>query len=84
MTEQFKFEELQDNEKKVLLSAYDYGVDEDGDIVDLLLKEKIISKRTKAPFNLKNVALLPGSLKIMDSDPLTISRYLREQIENES
>ena len=76
-----EFEELNENEKKLLLSAFEYDVNEEGEIIDNLLKEKVISKITKSPLTLKNVALLPGSLKVLDADPVTISRYLREEIE---
>ncbi len=79
---EFEFAELTDDEKKVLLSAHGYGVDEEGRIYDTLLKENIISNRTNQPLTLKDAAFMPGSLKIIDSDPLTISRYLREKIEN--
>ena len=81
MKEQIKFEELTDDEKKVLLSAFDYEVDKEGNIIDALLKEKIISEITRQPLTLKSAALITGSLKIIDSNPLSISRYLREETE---
>ena len=80
----FQFQELTDDEKKILLSAFDYTVDEEGNIIDNTLNEKVISKTSKNPINIKNVALLGGSLIITDSDPLTLSRYLRERIEDDS
>ena len=83
MTE-FQFETLSDAERTLLLSAFGYGVEENGDIIDRLMDEKIISQVTKKPLNLKDVALLSGSLKVTDSDPLTLSKYLRENIEDGS
>jgi len=80
----FQFQELTDEEKKILLSAFNYNVDEDGNIIDSTLNEKVISKTSKNPINIKNVALLGGSLIVTDSDPLTLSRYLRERIEDDS
>lgn len=77
----FEFVELTDDEKKLLLSAFSYNVNEDGEIIDSLLKEKVISQLTKKPLTIKEAALLSGSLKVTDSDPVTISRYLREEIE---
>ena len=84
MTKDFQFQKLTDDEKKILLSAYDYSVDENGDIIDRSLNEKILSKITKKPLNIKKVALLGGSLIVTDSDPVTISKYLREKIEDDS
>ncbi len=81
---EFKFEELSDEAKKILLSAFGYEVNEEGHIIDVLLKDRVISKNTREPLTIKNAALLPGSLKVVDSDPLTISRYIREELENES
>jgi len=83
MKDEFQFEELTEAEKKLLLSAYDYSVDGEGNIIDDALNEKVLSKVTNQPLTLKNVALISGSLKLMDSDPLTISKFLREEIENE-
>ena len=80
----FQFQELTDDEKKILLSSFNYIVDEDGNIIDNTLNEKVISKTSKNPINIKNVALLAGSLIVTDSDPLTLSRYLRERIEDDS
>ena len=80
----FQFQELKDDEKKILLSAFDYSVDEEGNIIDNTLNEKVLSKASKNPINIKNVALLGGSLIVTDSDPLTLSRYLRERIEDDS
>ncbi len=84
MEKEFIFKELSDDEKKVLLSAYGYCVNDEGDIVDVVANQKVYSKNTRKPLNLKNVALLSGSLIVTDSDPLTISRYLRENVENGS
>ena len=84
MNGDFQFQELSYEEKKILLSAYDYSIDENGGIIDRALNEKVLSKNTRTPLNIRNVALLSGSLVITDSDPVTLSRYLREYIENDS
>ncbi len=84
LAKDFKFEELSDEAKKILLSAFGYEVNEEGHIIDALLKERVTSKNTREPLTIKNVALLPGSLRVVDADPLTISRYIREELENES
>ncbi len=82
MKEDFEFEEITEQEKKLLLSAFDFEVDSDGNIIDSLLQEKVISHSTGKPFTLQNVTLVQGSLKLIDSDPLTISRFLREDLKD--
>jgi hypothetical protein len=81
MKKHIHFEEISDGEKKLLLSAYGYSVDEEGNIMDALLNEKIKSNETGKFLTLKNTAFVQGSLKLIDADPLVISRYLREEIE---
>ena len=81
MDEEFEFEELNDDEKKLLLSAFDYSVNEKQEIVDDLLKERVLSEGK--PLTLKNVALVNGSLKMFEATPLNISRFIRENIEHE-
>lgn len=83
MAEQFEFEEITNDEKKILLSAFGYSVDDEGYIIDSLLNQQVISPETKKPFTLENATFVQGSLKIIDSDPLTISRYLREEIDKD-
>lgn len=83
MENNFRFAELGDAEKKVLLSAFGYSVDENGVIFDSLMNEPVPSPTTRKPILLKDAALVPGSLKMLDSDPLSISRYLREEIEKQ-
>ncbi|MBW2994100.1 hypothetical protein KY315_01615 [Candidatus Woesearchaeota archaeon] len=79
-----EFEELDVEGKKLLLNAYNYEVDEEGIIIDATLKEPVISKDTQQLITLKNVSLLPGSLNLLDTTPLTISKFLREKIESKN
>lgn len=83
MEKKFEFEEINEQEKRLLLSAFDFEVDADGNIIDSLLQEKVISHSTGKPFTLQNVTFVQGSLKLIDSDPLTISRFLREDLKND-
>ena len=82
MKEEFEFDELNDDEKRLLLSAFDYSVNDKSEIVDDSLNE-IVTSEGKT-LTLKNVALVNGSLKMFVANPLNISRFIREKIENES
>jgi len=76
-----EFEEIGNEERKLLLNAFGYDVNDKGVIVDSLLGTQMISKETKRPILLENAGLIPGSLDIIDTTPLTISKFLREKIE---
>ena len=78
----FEFQELSDEEKKVLLSAFNYSVDKEGRIRDALLDEPIRSEIDNKPLTLSTAALVPGSLKIIDADPVSLSKYLRENVDS--
>ena len=82
MAEEFEFEELNDDEKRLLLSVFDYSVNDKMEIIDDLLNEVVNSEDGKI-LTLKNVALTNGSLKMFVADPLNISRFIREKIEND-
>ena len=81
---EIEFQELTNDEKKVLLSAFNFVVDERGFIYDALLNEKVVSKANGKPFTINNVAMITGSLHLINSDPVSLSRYIREELENES
>ncbi len=76
-----EYEEIGVEEKKLLLRAYNFEVNEEGVIIDYLLNEPLISNETRRPIKLENASLIPGSLKIVDTTPLTISKLLREKEE---
>ncbi len=75
------FEELNDKEKILLLSAYDFDVDKDNFVLDPN-GNKIPSQEIPSKFlKLDEVALTSGSLKIMDGTPASISKFIREKVE---
>ena len=65
--------------KKTLIKSYNFEVNEEGVIIDYLLNEPLISNETRRPIKLENASLIPGSLKIVDTTPLTISKLLRKR-----
>jgi hypothetical protein len=83
MKKEIEFEELGVNEKELLLGAFGYKVNEDGTIFDEELGVPVFSKRHKGLINIKEVALMPGSLDLLDSDPVTLSEFLRKKVECE-
>lgn len=74
------FEELGKEEKKLLLKAFDYGVDSEGFILDHD-GNRILSKEIPNTFlNLENSMLTPGSLNVEDGTPTSISKFIREKL----
>lgn len=65
---------LSDEDKKVLFEILGYSVDSQGIIIDEK-QEKVICPFTKTPVELKNSSLMPGSLIIMNTTPVTLSEY---------
>ncbi len=78
------FEELGEEEKKLLLRSFSFDVDSEGYIIDRELNERLYSPDTKSLIKFENAGLIPGSLKIIDTTPLTISKFLREKIDSEN
>lgn len=75
------FEELTKEEKILLLSAYDYDITEDEFVLDPN-GNKIASQEIPSKFlKLDEVALTAGSLNIMDGTPSSISKFIREKVE---
>lgn len=79
-TNEIIFETLGKQEKVLLLKAFDYGVDNEGFILDNS-GNKIASQENPSEFlNIENAMLIPGSLKVVDGTPTNISKFIRERI----
>jgi len=73
-----KFDELGKKERILLLRAYDYDVDDDGFILNTA-GDRMRSKEVPKQFlSIDNVALVSGSLDILDGTPSSISKFIRE------
>ena len=78
MAKEVIFEELGKKEKIILLEAFDYDVDPSGFILNAA-REKIPSKEIpNQHLNIENVALVPGTLNVIDGTPSSISKFIRE------
>lgn len=79
-----KFEELGKDERKVLLKAFGYNVDEENFILDIG-GSRIPSQENPEKFlTVENSMLRPGSLKVEDGTATSISRLIREKMEDDS
>ncbi|MBS3106996.1 hypothetical protein J4419_05030 [Candidatus Woesearchaeota archaeon] len=82
MSPQIVFEELGDAEKTLLLQAYDYNVDPQGFILNKAGNRIKSDEIPDEYLSLKNVALVSGSLTLIQATPSSISRLIRKQGEN--
>jgi hypothetical protein len=83
MVNKIIFEELTKEEKILLLSAYDYDITKDNFIIDPN-GNKIPSQEIPSKFlKLDEVVLTAGSLNIMDGTPTSISKFIREKVEQQ-
>lgn len=75
---EIRFEKLTKEEAVLLLSAFDYKVDAKGFILTPS-GTKIRSEEIPGEFlKLDKVAITPGSIKIIDGSPTSISKFIRE------
>ena len=81
---QMNFEEIGIPERKALLWAYGYSVEEDGTILSPE-NQKLLSEENPLEYlKIGEVLITPskrGSLDIRDGTPTSISKYLRENEE---
>lgn len=61
-------------EKKVLLEILGYKISEEGTILKAN-NEKVICPFTKKAVKIETASLMPGSLIIMNTTPVTLSEY---------
>jgi hypothetical protein len=82
MKQKVIFEELNSNEKCLLLRAFDFDVDSKGVVLDQTGR-RIPSEETAGGFvTIENCMLTPGSLKVAEASPISISKFIRERVEN--
>lgn len=81
MGKEIKFENLDSKEKLLLLRAFDFEIDTEGYILSpngtRIPSEEVPGKFIK----LDEAALIPGSLRVIDGTPTSISKFIREYLE---
>jgi len=82
MSNQIIFEELEKDEKIILLRVFDYDVDDKGFILNNL-GARISSEEIPSMFlHIDSVSMVPGSLKLIEGTPTAISKFIRERAKN--
>ncbi len=84
MVKDIRFEQLDKNGKVLLLETYDYTVDSEGYVLNPS-GSKIQSKEIPSKFlKLDDVVLTPGSLEVIEASPTSVSKFIREKMEDYS
>jgi hypothetical protein len=83
MAQDIQFEELGEQEKILLLRAFDYDVDEAGYILDSNGKRMKSEDAPSEFLHIKTAALIPGSLEVVDGSPVSLSKFIREKMESD-
>ena len=83
MKKELIFDELGRNERTLLLRAFDYDVDSEGDVLDKNGKKIKSNENPNKSIKAEFATLVPGSLEIIDGTPTALAKYLREKIESE-
>lgn len=83
MAKDIIFEELGEKERILLLRAFDYNVDSEGNILDKNGKKINSSENPEGFIKAKFASLVPGSLGIIDGSPTALAKYLREKVESD-
>lgn len=80
MKEPVKFVHVDNDQKKRILELLGYEVTEKG----FLKKDKkdYFCPITKSKVHLETASILPGSILVINTNPLSISEYLSEYLEN--
>jgi hypothetical protein len=75
--EETKILNLTNEEKRVLLDALGYDVDEESYIIDSQ-GNKVIDKYSDIPVKLERASILPGSTVIVDTNTFSLSEYFED------
>lgn len=78
MTTDIIFEELGVKEKTILLRAFDYDVDDKGFVLTPSGRKIRSEEFPKEFISVKDAALTPGSLNVIEGTPTSISKFIRE------
>lgn len=81
--EKIKFLNSNESRKKMLLDFLGYFVDEEGYVVNKSDQKIVICEYTKEKVLFKNASILPGSTKIINTSPYTLSSYISDYLAGE-
>ena len=81
MPQKIVFEELNKEERILLLRAFDYDVDSEDYVIDSY-GSRIPSIEVPSKYlKVEESTLIPGSLEVIDGTPTAISKFIREKVE---
>ncbi|HII15282.1 MAG TPA: hypothetical protein HA362_03130 [Nanoarchaeota archaeon] len=76
-----EFVYIDPQKKMILLKALGYDLDARGFVVDNT-RRRVICKYTRRPVHFNEASILPGSTVIINTNPVSLSSYIEEYLEN--
>jgi hypothetical protein len=70
-----KLIQLSNNDRMKVLDKLGYSVNENGFIIDRIGRKEVICRYSNETVHINNAAIMPGSLVIMNANPLTMAEY---------
>ena len=72
---------MKEEQKKILLKALGYGINEHGFIIEENTKKIVWCRYTNKPVKFDQASILPGSTIIINTTPIALSSYIEEFLE---
>ncbi len=79
MQKEVIFESLKKEEAILLLKTYDFDVDKNGHILTPQGNKVPSEEIPKKFLKIEDAAFIPGSLKVIDGTPTSISKFIRQK-----
>lgn len=80
MSSDIELEQLDNEQRRKVLEKLGYSINSHGYVVDG--KKEVICKYSGEKVHINTAAILPGSLLIINANPLTIAQYLMDKIDD--
>ncbi|MBD3319271.1 hypothetical protein GF342_05175 [Candidatus Woesearchaeota archaeon] len=82
MHQEVKFLSLKEPQKRVLLKALGYELDEEDYVVNAETGKRLLCKYTNRKISLQDASVLPGSTIVIGSSPYALAKYVEEYLED--
>jgi hypothetical protein len=77
-----KLIQLGNDDRISVLKKLGYNLDNEGYVLQKKSKERLICKYSKEVIHINNAAILPGSLIVINANPVTMAEYFLDNHED--
>jgi hypothetical protein len=79
---EIKLVQLGNDERISVLKKLGHDLDNDGYVLEKKSKNRLICKYSKEVIHINNAAILPGSLIIINANPITMAEYFLDNLKD--